>query len=190
MKKIIFYPALLALLLGSLTFNSCKKDPSPTPEPEQEEFDGVRLQFIALDDQGSETTDTTTINFSKEGVPSPAHSHLHPHESYRTLITLYYKGNAINQDIIDEGTEHQFFFLPSLDSGILDYVYNDKDADGKGIGLDGTMTIGEGEFDLKIVLRHGLDKSHPSARSWNSPDYQQAGGTDDLSITFEIHAEE
>jgi hypothetical protein len=189
MKKATYRIALLIVAAGLLTFSSCKKDPAPTPEPEQEEFDAARVQFIALNQDGSQTTDTTTINFNKEGVPNPSHSHLSPHTGYRTLITLFYKGNSINQEIIDEGTEHRFFFIPTLAAGIDNYIYKDQDTEGRGIGLDGTMTIGAGEFDLKIVLRHGLDKSHSSAQAYNSANYQQAGGEDDLSVTFEIHAE-
>jgi len=188
MKKTIYRFILPAVLMLSL-FNSCKKDPTPTPEVEQEEYDAARIQFIALNPDGSETTDTTTVNFSKEGVPTPSHSHLAPGASYRTLITLFYKGNVINPEIISEGTEHKFFFIPSLATGVTDYVYNDQDAEGRGIGLDGKMTIGSGEFELKVVLRHGLDKANAAAEAWNSSNYEAAGGTDDLNIAFEIHAE-
>ncbi len=190
MKKITSRLTLIAAIAGIITISSCSKDkPTPTPEPAQEEFDAARIQFIALDASGNQTTDTTTVNFSKEGVPTPSHSHLKPGGSYRSLITLFYKGNSINQEIIDEGTEHKFFFIPSVAGGVTDYVYNDKDADNRGIGLDGKMTIGSGEFDLKIVLRHALDKSKAEAQAWNSPNYAAAGGEDDLNVEFEIHAE-
>lgn len=188
MKKAI-YRFVIPVTAIVLTFSSCKKDPEPTPEVEQEEYDAARVQFIALNADGSETTDTTTINFSKEGVPSPSHNHLHEGETYRTLITLFYKGNNINHEIAEEGTEHRFFFLPSVAGGVTNYSYSDSDAEGRGIGLDGKMTIGTGEFDLKIVLRHGLDKSSPAAQAWNSSNYEAAGGTDDLNIEFEVHAE-
>ncbi|PSK94595.1 hypothetical protein [Taibaiella chishuiensis] len=190
MKKITSRLAFIAAIAGIITISSCSKDkPTPTPEPAQEEYDAARIQFIALDASGNQTTDTTTVNFGKDGVPSPSHSHLAPGGKYRTLITLFYKGNSINQEIIDEGTEHKFFFIPSVAAGVTNFVYNDKDKDNRGIGLDGTMTIGSGEFDLKIVLRHALDKSKPEAQAWNSPNYTAAGGEDDLNVAFEIHAE-
>jgi len=189
MKKIAYKIALVTAVAGVFTMTSCKDDPKPTPEVVQEEYDAARIQFIELNSDGSETTDTTTVNFSKEGVPSPAHNHLHAGEKYRTLISLFYKGNLINSEITADGKEHQFFFIPSIAGGVTNYVYNDVDVDGRGIGLDGTMTIGTGEFDLKVVLRHGLDKSKPEAQAWNSAAYQAAGGSDDLNVEFEVHAE-
>lgn len=189
MKKTTHLIALFATVAALLTFNSCTKDPDPAPVDEQEEFDDVRLQFITLNADGSETTDTTSVTFDQQGVPSPSHSHLEPHTTYRLLITLFYKGNNINHEITEEGTEHQFFFLPSVAEGIENYSYNDRDEDSRGIGLDGNITIGEGEFDLQIVLRHGLDKAHSAAQAWNSTNYHEAGGSDDLNVSFEIHAE-
>ena len=118
MKKVTYRIGLLAAIAGILTFGSCKDDPAPTPEVEQEEFDAARVQFIELNTDGSETTDTTTVNFSKEGVPSPSHTHLHPGDKYRTLITLYYKGNSINHEIVEEGNEHKFFWLQGIQTDI------------------------------------------------------------------------
>lgn len=188
--KTISKIGLLIIMAGIFTISACTQKPTPTPEPEQEEYDEARVQFIPLDTDGVPGTDTTIIKFNAAGVPNPSHTHLHPNGSYRMLISLFYKGNPINQEIIDEGTEHKFFFVPSLSSGILSYEYNDADQEGNGIGLDGKITIGAGEFDLKIVLRHGLDKHHAAAQDWNSNNYQAAGGADDLNIIFEIHAEE
>src|SRR5690606_27389748 len=122
----------------------------------------------------------TIVSIDETGRPRPHHIHLHHDESYRLLIQLFYKGHSINDEIIEEGDEHQFFFIPSAE-GIIEYKYNDADKDGRGIGLDGEIAItGEGEIDLKIVLRHGLNKAHAAAQAWNSPNYQQAGGADDL----------
>ncbi len=190
MKKVTHILTFALVITTMLVLNSCTKDPKPAPVEEQEEYDDVRIHFITLHTDGSQTTDTTSVSFNKEGVPSPSHKHLAPHTQYRVLIDLFYKGNSINHEIKEEGTEHQFFFLPSAPEGIESYLYNDKDADTRGIGLDGNMKIGSGEFDLKIVLRHGLDKSHPSAQAFNSATYHDAGGEDDLNIMFEVHAEE
>ncbi len=190
MKKVIYGLTLATAISALFTLNSCTKDPKPAPVDEQEEYDDVEILFITLNADGSQSTDTTKVSFDSKGVPSPSHKHLAPETTYRVLINLYYKGNSINHEIIEEGTEHQFFFNPSIPEGITNYVYNDKDTDNRGIGLDGNMTIGEGEFDLKIVLRHGLNKAHASAQSWNSTTYHEAGGEDDLNVTFEIHAED
>ena len=189
MKKLTFNFAALVAISGLLTFSSCKDEPTPTPEPEQEEFDAVRVDMIKLDVGGAQTTDTTTIDFDREGAPSPSLALLSASTTYRMLLTLSADGNSINNEIADEGAEHKFFFIPSMASGITNYIYNDADANGHGIGLDGNITTGFGEFDLKIVLRHALDKSKPEAQDWNSTTYQAAGGEDDLNINFGIKAE-
>ncbi len=189
MKKTIYSVALLFFTAFVFTITSCVKDPKPDPVVEQEEFDHVLLQYIKLNADGSETTDTTSVNFNKEGVPAPGQITLDNGTSYRMLITISLKGESINNEIIDEGTEHRFFLLPSQD-GILNYVYNDEDADGRGIGLDGKLSVtGTGTFTLKIILRHALDKSNSAAQAWNSPNYYEAGGEDDLNVTFGVKAE-
>lgn len=189
MKSIAQF-ALIIGTLGVLSLTACTQKPTPQPEPEQEEFDEARVQFIALNADGTATTDTLTVQFNREGVPSPSYIQVQPQGQYRMFISLFYKGTLINPEIEEEGTAHQFFFIPSLPAGVVNYTYEDADEDGKGIGLAGKITIGEGEFDLKIVLRHGLDKHHPDAAAWNSSNYQAAGGEDDLNISFGLHATE
>jgi len=184
MKKVIYSLALLALTTGIVTFSSCSKDPTPDPVVEQEEFDHALIQFIKLNADGSQTIDTTSVNFDKSGTPTPQQTILSNGAHYRMLITLSLKGASINNEIVEEGTEHKFFLNPSQ-SGMLDYTYSDADVNGRGIGLDGKLNVtGAGTFDLKVVLRHALDKSKPEAQDWNSTTYQSAGGEDDLNVTF------
>jgi len=189
MKKNLLTIGSLLVTAGLLTFSSCSKDPEVKPEIEQEEFNAVRIDFIRLESSGAETTDTVTVNFDKEGNATPSQTLLKNGNSYRTLLTLSLDGTSINDEIIEEGTEHKFFFNPSA-AGIINYTYNDEDADGNGIGLDGNMTItGTGTLNLKVILRHALDKSLPDAQAWNSTTYEKAGGEDDLNIAFGLKAE-
>jgi hypothetical protein len=189
-KKNALKLSIICLTGLLMTLSACTKDPEVSPENEQEEYDAARVAYIELTEDGTETGDTTIIAFNKAGTPSPAHSHLTPGKRYRTIISLFYNGKDISNEIKEDGTAHQFFFLPSLPTGITHYAYSDADENGRGIGLDGITTIGAGTFDMKIVLRHGLDKSHSAAADWNSSNYYAAGGSDDLSLMFEIHADE
>jgi hypothetical protein len=189
MKKVISNIKLIVLVTGLLALASCVKDPVPDPVVEQEEFDHALIQFVKLNADGTETTDTTAVNFGKSGAPTPDQTILNNGFSYRTLITLSLKGKSINPEVIEEGTEHKFFFNPTQ-AGVLSYVYNDADTAGRGIGLDGKMTVsGTGTFNVKVVLRHALDKSNANAQAWNSTDYEAAGGEDDLNITFALKAQ-
>lgn len=184
MKKVMYRIGVIAMATGIFTLSSCSKDPTPDPVVEQEEFDHARIELIKLNADGSQTVDTAAVDFDKEGTPTPQQIILENGKSYRALITLSLNGESINHEIVEEGTEHKFFFNPSQ-TGLLDYTYNDTDADGRGIGLDGKLTVtGTGTFDLKVILRHALDKSNASAQAWNSTSYQEAGGEDDLNITF------
>lgn len=189
MKKAIYSLSIIAMTTVLSGLASCVKDPTPDPVVEQEEFDHALIQFIKLNPDGSQTTDTIAVNFNRSGSPTPGQISLSNGTSYRTLITLSLKGTSINDEIKEEGTEHKFFFNPSQ-PGIINYTYNDADADGRGIGLDGKMTVtGTGTLDLKVVLRHALDKSNADAQSWNSTSYENAGGEDDLNISFGLKAE-
>lgn len=184
MKKLIYSIGFLVIIAGVFTVTSCTKDPVPDPVVEQEEFDHALIQFVKLNADGSETTDTTSVNFDKSGTPVPSQVTLSNGTGYRMLITLSLKGVSINNEIVDEGTEHKFFFNPTQ-SGILNYTYNDADVNGRGIGLDGKLSaMGTGTIDLKVILRHALDKSSADAQAWNSTTYGNAGGEDDLNITF------
>jgi hypothetical protein len=189
MKKITLGISIMAITATISMFGSCKKGPSPTPEQTLEEYDASRIRFIKLNADGTETTDTTTVNFDRTGEPTPNQTYLSENTSYRTLITMLLRGNSVNQEIIDDGDIHQFFFLPEQ-TGIFEYAYGDTDKNGRGIGLDGTATItGVGTTTIKVVLRHGLDKSKPEAQSWDSKDYEKAGGEDDLNVVFQLQAQ-
>lgn len=178
MKTINLRIAIALILSIVVAFASCKKN-DPIPEDDQEEFDNVKIVFTNLDDP----SDVSTINFDKAGKPDKSHFHLLKSEKYKMELTLFHNGENINHEFIDEIDEHKFFFLAPADA-VANYVYQDND-----LGLTGEITFGNVDtaFELTILMRHGLDKSHPSAKAWNSSDYQKAGGVDDLKIILPIH---
>ncbi|MBC3539427.1 hypothetical protein ACFSC6_18050 [Rufibacter sediminis] len=195
MNKLFRSFLTIAALGTSLFFTACSSD-DPEPEVPQEEFDGVKFHFIELEvephgdhNHYHQTTDTVKVTVAKDGTVSPHHVHLEEHAHYRLFIDVQRNGKSLNQEFIDAGDEHQFFFIPSKPD-YLAYTYEDKDVNGRGIGLKGRFEVlkaDDGSFDLKVVLRHGLDKAHAAAAQWNNPDYRFAGGSDDLNVTFEIH---
>lgn len=178
MKTIKLKHLLILFTIITFGLSACSKD-DPIPEENQEEYDAAQIKFTNQDDPD----DIVEIAFDKEGHPEPHHAHLTVGETYDMALTLFYNGESINNEITEAGDEHQFFFLGAPD-GVLDYTYADEH-----IGLEGTLSIlTESEaFDWNIILRHGLDKTHEAAAIWNNPAYAQAGGSDDLNITFEIH---
>ena len=171
---------IASLLILLATLHSCKKKPPVVPNP-NEEFDRVTLDFIRLDNAGQQTTDTFTLSLNAQSVQTPTVLQLPANQSYRMLITLFANSVNVNSEIVDDADAHKFFFFPSPTSAVLAYSYND------GIGLDGKVQLsGLQAFDLNILLRHGLDKQHADAQAYNSPNYQNAGGDNDLNVTLKI----
>lgn len=173
---------IFAVVLFALT--SCKKD-NPQPEVNQEEFDKTELIFVELDGingQYHEHDTALTVSFDASGKPNKHHYHIKK-GTYRLYINLYSKGVLINQEILDEADEHQFFFN-GAPTGVLNYTYEDN------VGLKGILEVLQGSetFDLNVVLRHGIRKTTPML-PWNSSrsEYAKAGGTYDLNVTFELH---
>lgn len=177
------------ILLASLVMVGCKKNPKPTPELPQEELDETQIVFVLLDEDQNPTTDSTKITFDISGYPSPSHLHLDIGHDYLMLINISYRGRSINQEIIDDGDMHQFFFIADHPALIQNYQYLDQDKNGLPIGLKGIISLANEEIDtdLHVILRHGLNKNHPSAQTYNHPNYRDAGGSDDLNIFFNIH---
>lgn len=185
MKNQILSIFAIALLL-LVSFSSCSKN-DPVPELDQEEHDAVQvvLQHGSVENNTFIASgEETVINFSKNGVPTPKHVHLTEGKTYRMKINMFYDGENINQEIIDEADEHQFFFSGAPD-GLFDYTYEDDN-----IGLQGILRVldhSDSNFKFKFILRHGLNKDHASAQVWNSKNYVQAGGADDLNVEVEFH---
>lgn len=95
----------------------------------------------------------------------------------------------ITKEILAEADEHQFFFLGSgFTSNVLTIAYNDPS--GKLIGLQNILTVssspGTNNSQMRVLLRHDLDKSFPGATNPNFENFVQAGGETDLDITFPV----
>jgi len=178
-----FMLAVMALTL--IGFASCSKD-DPTPEIDQEEYDGTILTFTEghyHDDEFHAEGDTVQIRFIRgSDKPYPSHAHLHAGEQYQLDIAMFKNGQNTTAEF--EENEHQWFFIGAPED-VLDYTYSDNR-----VGFKGVFTVkkatSEG-FDLKLILRHGLDKSRPAAQLWNNPNYNEAGGSDDFNKSFELH---
>ncbi len=175
---------LFSGLLATLAVASCKKE-DPHHNHDNEEYDKIKIHLISLDAAGNQSQDTVSIAYDAHGEASPALSTIQANKSYRMLIELYAHDALINNEIIADAAEHKFFFFATPSSAISNYVYNDDN-----IGLDGKVTFsGLGNIKVQALLRHGLDKSHADAQAYNSANYQNAGGSNDINITLDLKAE-
>ena len=89
----------------------------------------------------------------------------------------------LTQEILDEGTEHQFFFATT--AGIsLSFSYDDTDTNGAPIGLATTMMTGPAAAGkLQVTLRHDLNKG---ATGVAQGDITNAGGDTDVQVEFDM----
>ncbi|MCL4639947.1 MULTISPECIES: hypothetical protein [Olivibacter] len=178
------YFMIAAVSLAAVSFSSCSKD-DPVPEIDQEEYDGTILTFTEghyHDDEFHAEGDTLQVRFIRgSDRPYPSHVHLHAGEQYQLDIAMFKNGQNTTAEFGEN--EHQWFFL-GAPADVLDYTYTDNR-----VGFKGVFTVNKASegFDLQLVLRHGLDKSQPAAQSWNSPNYREAGGSDDFNKSFELH---
>src|SRR5690554_6722798 len=116
--------AILAIVAMFFLASCSPDEPTPTPENNQEAITGISLSYVLLQQNGTPTTDTTTITFDANGVATPGILSLNIGKSYLTLITFYDHEKVLNPEIVQEGADHKIFFFPSQD-GIIHYEYND-----------------------------------------------------------------
>lgn len=177
MKNYSKLSIIFLFFIINLSFTSCKRN-DPVPEIDQEEFNEVKVTFTNLSDEDN----TVIVTINKEGNPDQEFYTLLKNSSYLMEIELYNNSSSINDELIEDINEHQFFFIAPSDA-IDEYTYKDDN-----LGLKGEIKFSErtNEFAFNIILRHGLNKSHPAAQNWNSSNFAEAGGADDLSTAFKI----
>ncbi|MBP7821599.1 MAG: type 1 periplasmic binding fold superfamily protein [Saprospiraceae bacterium] len=89
----------------------------------------------------------------------------------------------ITQEIKNEGTQHQFFYLMDATNGAT-FTYNDADAGGNPIGIEAKFSASQpSNAQLRLVLRHTPNKS---ASGVSTGDITNAGGETDIDITYPL----
>ena len=192
LKKISLY--LLALV--AFGFASCESE-DPTKENDGEVITDVTLKFQELDASNAlvgsvlsfKASDPQGIEVGK--TPTIQSISLAKGKKYQMTIevTNAIKGEDITQEILTEAAAHQFFFLGQVfDSSFFSIQY--ADAGGIALGLKTTVTVssstGTNNSNMRVVLRHDLNKSFPGASNPNFANFAQAGGETDLDLTFPV----
>ena len=192
LKKVSLY--LLALMVFG--FASCKSE-DPTQENDGEVITDVTLKFQELDASNAlvgsvlsfKAIDPQGIEVGK--TPTIQSISLAKGKKYQMTIevTNGIKGEDITQEILTEAAAHQFFFLGQVfESNIFSIQY--ADAGGVALGLKNTVTVsispGTNNSNMRVVLRHDLNKNFPGATSPTFANFAQAGGETDLDLTFPV----
>ncbi|WP_026954228.1 hypothetical protein [Algoriphagus vanfongensis] len=189
---------LYLLSAGVFAFASCESD-DPVIENDGELITDVTLHFTELDEAGNPTGPAMTFTaYDSEGIevgtaPTVETVNLASGKSYLLEIEVAnsIENEDITEEILEESDEHQFYFLGSAFVGTtapLTYSYNDDN--GELIGVKGTVMVVESpatnNAQIRIILRHDLDKNYPGADNPNFENYNSAGGESDLDITFPL----
>ncbi len=192
LRKVSLY--LVALL--AFGFASCESD-DPTKENDGEVITDVTLKFQELDASNAlvgsvlsfKASDPQGIEVGK--TPTIQSISLAKGKKYQMTIevTNAIKGEDITQEILTEAAAHQFFFLGQVfESSFFSIQY--ADAGGVALGLKTIVTVssstGTNNSNMRVVLRHDLNKSFPGASSPTFANFAQAGGETDLDITFPV----
>lgn len=195
MKNLRKLPLYLFAILA-FGFASCESE-DPEKENEGEVITDVILTFQELD--ASNNPVGTAVSFKAsdpQGIEVGASPTIQPvnitkGKKYQMTIEVLnsIEGEDITEEILEEADEHQFFFLGSaITSNILTVSY--ADGNGVALGLKNLVTVssspGTNNAQLRVILRHDLDKNFPGANNPNFANYVQAGGESDLDITFPV----
>jgi len=192
LKNVSLY--LLAVLVFG--FASCKSE-DPTKENDGEVITDVTLKFQELDAANAlvgsvlsfKASDPQGIEVGK--TPTIQSISLAKGKKYQMTIEVAnaIKGEDITQEILTEAAAHQFFFLGQVfESSFFSIQY--ADAGGVALGLKTIVTVssstGTNNSNMRVVLRHDLNKNFPGASSPTFANFAQAGGETDLDLTFPV----
>jgi hypothetical protein len=180
----------------TLSFFGCQSE-DPEPENEGEVITDVILTFRELDLSNNPIGNPFSFKASDpQGIEvgsTPSIETINVTKGKKYLMTIQVlnsiAGEDITQEIRAEASSHQFFFLGSaFSSNILTIVY--ADPNGVALGLQNFLTVssspGTNNTQMRVVLRHDLDKNFPGASNPNFANFVQAGGETDLDITFPV----
>ncbi|GMQ27573.1 hypothetical protein [Algoriphagus confluentis] len=195
MKNYTKLPLYLFAALG-FAFASCESE-DPVEENDGEVITDVTLTFQEMDESNNPVGSPFSFTASDPqgievgGSPTIETVTLTRGKTYLMTIEVYnsIEDEDITEEIEEEADEHQFYFLGSgFDSNILSISY--ADPDGIALGLRNMLTVssspGTNNTQMRVVLRHDLDKNSPGADDPNFANFVQAGGESDLDITFPV----
>jgi hypothetical protein len=192
LRKVSLY--LVALL--AFGFASCESE-DPEKENDGEVITDVTLNFQELNASNALVGSVLSFKASDpQGIEvgkTPTVQSITLTKGKKYQMTIEVKNSIENEDItkeiLEEAAAHQFFFLGQVfESSFFSIQY--ADAGGVALGLKTIVTVssstGTNNSNMRVVLRHDLNKSFPGASSPTFANFAQAGGETDLDITFPV----
>ena len=188
MKTNLKYLAMALFAAAAIT--SCRSDDEdevvPLPVNEEEVITTMVLAFDGQAGAVDKELRFTDADGDGGGAPVFDVDTLQAASVYNVSIILLNETanpvDTISNEVLDEGTDHQFFFQPGAVN--LSVAYSDTDVNGQPIGLHSVWTIGAASSDsTRVTLRHEPDKSAPGV---SGGDISNAGGETDIEVKFPL----
>lgn len=179
-KKIAFIPVVVAVMAVSCE----KKDPVI---PNEEELI-TTLRYTLTPDGGGDEVILSFQDVDGDGGNAPIVSTdtIQANTMYTGLLELLNESVSpsvdITEEVMEESTEHQFFFSSSINDLVITYA--DVDDDNNPLGVETNVSAGNaGTGTLTIILRHEPIKT---ASGVADGDITNAGGETDIEVQFNV----
>jgi hypothetical protein len=171
----------ILLVLFSTIWISCDKDSENYNEEEL-----ITSVIISLSKAGAAPVSFSVKDIDGDGGTPPVAEEikLTPNTTYNFTIKFLDESKAgtpndLSTEIANEAGEHLVCFIAG--GSISTPVVSDKDANGKPLGLTGTIsTVAAGTGTLKVTLKHLPDKAHSNPCST---------GETDVEVTFPVRVQ-
>lgn len=172
----------LAILSVMAFFTSCDDDDAPQVINEEEVITTVELTLTNTTDP----TNEVTYRFVDLDAPNPPVTtitgNLMANANYmgsvRFLNETENPAENITIEVIEEGAEHEVFYLSSIPD--VNITRTDVDVNGNPLGVMSTLQTGAAATGtLTVVLRHEPMKPNDGTLS-------NAGGETDVEVSFDI----
>lgn len=179
----------LPILLGTALLAGCNKDKedeltSPAPVNEEELITDAYIHF--MDGAGNTfqwhahavggLEGSSGLQIEADTLPANTQLQAEVILLNRSVSPV----DTVSPEVLEEGTAHQFFFVPNQVSITVGYA--DQDANGFPIGLHSVWQIGApATGEVAVLLRHQPIKD---AAGVSDGDITNAGGSNDLEVHF------
>lgn len=176
----------MMLALAFVAISCTKEDPDHDHEEEL-----ITTLTMSLTDTSGTITSFTFQDIDGDGGNAPTIDTitLSANGSYTCAITLLNESETPAEDmtseILEEASEHQFFF--SSTKSDLTVSYSDTDSNNLPIGLATTLESGAtGMGNLTVTLKHEPSKTGVGV---SEGDITNAGGETDIEVVFHVIVE-
>ena len=190
MKTLKTLKNISLLLITIITITACSSDDDTTPVVINEEEVITTLTATLTPSGGGTEITLQTRDLDGDGPDAPVitvSGNLAANTTYTGTIELLNEtespAESINEEILIEDDEHQFFYQAT--NSVATFTYSDADGDGNPLGLEFTLTTSAtaGTGDITITLRHEPNKS---AAGVSDGDITNADGETDIQAIFTV----